>query len=112
MRFASFFLFLLSPALMAQTASVPASKVSGTAHINAQSASCTVPKNGGTCKFSFPAYDAVVVGATAQITASVNLSGTNLNFTITLTPEQAQQLQQVFINGGSVTIGTIQLVKP
>jgi hypothetical protein len=65
---------------IAQTASVPPAKVTGTAQIQSMSASCKVPKNGGTCSFSFPAYQAPITGTTVAVNAPVSLSGLKATF--------------------------------
>jgi len=76
-------LLLLFPlAAMAQVAQVPPAAVTGTAAIQSQSASCRVPKNGGTCSFNFPSYQAPVTGTTATVTAPVSLKGTNGTITL------------------------------
>ena len=81
-------IFLLSvPVALAQTASVPPAPVTGTAAIQSQSATCKVPKNGGTCTFSFPPYLAPVTGTTAAATGSVSLSGLTGKFICTLAPD-------------------------
>lgn len=59
----------------AQTASVPSQPVTGTAAIPAVSMSCTVPKNGGTCRFNIPASAAPVTAATKPVSAPVSLAG-------------------------------------
>ena len=76
-------LLLVTPCL-AQTASVPPAPVTGTAAIQSQSAACKIPKNGGTCSFTFPAYKAPVTGTTAQTQAPVSLSGLTGTFTCTV----------------------------
>lgn len=80
-------MLLLCPPLMAQTAQVPPAPVTGTAQIQGQSASCKIPRNGGTCTFTFPAYNAQVTGTTAQTKAPVSLSGLTGTFTCTLAPD-------------------------
>lgn len=75
---------LLVMPLWGQTASVPPAPVTGTAAIQSQSATCKVPKNGGTCTFSFPPYNATVTGVTAQTQAPVSLSGLTGTFTCTV----------------------------
>ncbi len=51
--------------VVAQTPARAPLPVVGTARINGISGTCTIPKNGGTCKWSTPAYDAPV---TATVT--------------------------------------------
>jgi len=80
-------LLLFCPPWFAQTASVPPAPVTGTAAIQSQSAACKIPRNGGTCSFTFPAYQAPVTGTTAAATGSVSLSGLTGKFTCALAPD-------------------------
>jgi len=102
-------LLLFCPPLFAQTASVPPAPVTGTAAIQSQSASCKIPKNGGTCSFTFPAYQAPVTGTTAQTQAPVSLSGLTGTFTFALGPNSTVTHNpdgSTTITGATVTVLT------
>jgi hypothetical protein len=77
-------LLLWPMALGAQTATLPPTPVTGTAQIQAQSATCTIPKNGGKCTVAFPAYAAPVTANTKQVVIPVDLSGYSAGFTCSL----------------------------
>lgn len=56
---------LIAPSLMAQTVTTQPVVVTTTAPVtNSMSASCTVPRNGGTCKFNFPSQTLAPLKAT------------------------------------------------
>ncbi len=78
----------------------------------AQTLSC--PVTGKTAKCTIPQQTLLKPSQTTTTaqTAPVNLSGTNLSFSVTLTPDQAKQLLQILSNGGAMTGITITLVKP
>ena len=98
MRKFFFLALLVSSPMLAQTAAVAPTAVTGTAQIQGQSASCTIPRNGGRCVFNFAPYAAVVSGSTAPATGTVSLKGASGSFTCTV-PVKVVAVVQVDASG-------------